>query len=163
MAFERLKKAVRSWMQTTGADLGVAKEFKSIFELGGVPAFQQFYNFGIYPWKWLYRGYYEAWHLIPAPTVADPRAKRKMYYLCLSKAVCSELAGMVWSGVGILLVLVAIIGCIIMIAQSPTDATSTAFVIAVIEANVAFLAFLGVEITVLIKFDINGIRRFKKK
>ena len=97
MAFERLKKAVRSWMQTTGADLGVAKEFKSIFELGGVPAFQQFYNFGIYPWKWLYRGYYEAWHLISAPTVADPRAKRKMYYLSLSKAVCSELAGMVWT------------------------------------------------------------------
>ena len=84
-------------MQTTGADLGVAKEFKTIFEVGGIPAFQQFYNFGIYPWKWLYRGYYEAWHLIPAPTVADPRAKRKMYYLCLSKAVCSELAGMVWT------------------------------------------------------------------
>jgi A118 family predicted phage portal protein len=97
MAFERIQKAVRSWMQTTGADLGIAKEFKSIFELGGVPAFQQFYNFGIYPWKWLYRGYYEAWHLIPAPTVADPRAKRKMFYLNLSKAVCQELAGMVWT------------------------------------------------------------------
>ena len=97
MAFERIKKAVRGWMQTTGADLGIAKEFKSIFELGGVPAFQQFYNFGIYPWKWLYRGYYEAWHLIAAPTVADPRAKRKMFYLNLSKAVCAELAGMVWT------------------------------------------------------------------
>ena len=97
MAFERLKKAVRGWMQTTGADLGVAREFKSIFEIDGVPAFQQFYNFGIYPWKWLYRGYYEPWHLIKAPTVADPRAQRKLYYLCLSKAVCAELAGMVWT------------------------------------------------------------------
>ena len=97
MAFERLQKAVRGWMQTTGADLGIAKEFKSIFELGGVPAFQQFYNFGIYPWKWIYRGYYEAWHLIPAPTVQNPRAKRKMFYLNLSKAVCAELAGMVWT------------------------------------------------------------------
>lgn len=97
MAFERLKKVVRGWMQTTGADLGVAKEFKTIFELGNVPAFQQFYNIGIYPWKWLYKGYYEPWHLIDAPTVADPRAKRKMYYLCLSKAVCAELAGMVWT------------------------------------------------------------------
>lgn len=97
MAFERLKKAVKSWMQTTGADLGIAKEFKDIFELGGVPAFRQFYNFGIFPWKYVYKGYYEAWHQIPAPTIKDPNAKRKMYYLNLSKAVCSEMAGMVWT------------------------------------------------------------------
>ena len=95
--FDRLKKAVKGWMQTTGADLGVAKEFKTIFEVGGIPAFQQFYNFGIYPWKWLYKGFYEPWHLIPAPTVADPRHKRRMFYLNLSKAVCAELAGMVWT------------------------------------------------------------------
>lgn len=95
--FERLKKAVRGWMQTTGADLGLAKEFKDIFELGGVPAFQQFYNLGIFPWKWVYKGYYEAWHLIAAPTIDNPRAKRRMAYLNLSKAVCSELAGMVWT------------------------------------------------------------------
>jgi hypothetical protein len=74
-----------------------------------------------------------------------------------------KLAGMVWGGVGILLELVAIIGCIIMITQSPTDASSTAFVIAVIEANVAFFAFLAVEIVVLIRYDINGSRRVKKK
>ena len=95
--FERLKKAVKGWMQTTGADLGVAREFKDIFELGGVPAFQQFYNVGIFPWKWVYRGFYEPWHLIPAPTIENARAKRRMAYLSLSKAVCSELAGMVWT------------------------------------------------------------------
>ena len=72
--FERLKKAVTGWMQTTGADLGIAREFKDIFELGGVPSFQQFYNFGIFPWKWVYKGYYEAWHLIKAPTISDPNA-----------------------------------------------------------------------------------------
>lgn len=97
MAFEKLIKAVKSWMQNTGADLGLSKEFKDIFELGGVPAFQQFYNFGIYPWKLVYKGYYEPWHLIKAPTVADPNAKRKMFFLNLSKAVCAELAGMVWT------------------------------------------------------------------
>ena len=97
MAFERLKKAVMGWMQTTGADVGIAKEFKSIFELGGVPAFQQFYNLGIYPWKYLYKGFYSAWHLIDAPTIQNPRAKRRMAYLNLSKAVCAELAGMVWT------------------------------------------------------------------
>ena len=84
-------------MRRTGADLGISKEYKSIFELGGVPAFQQFYNVGIFPWKWVYKGFYSAWHLIPAPTIQDPRAKRRMYYLNLSKAVCAELAGMVWT------------------------------------------------------------------
>lgn len=95
--FERLKKAVKNWMQTTGADLGVAKEFRDIFQLGGVPAFQQFYNFGIFPWKYVYKGYYDAWHYIPAPTIANPYAKRKMAYLNMAKAVSAELAGMVWT------------------------------------------------------------------
>ena len=84
-------------MRRAGADLGVSKEYKSIFELGGVPAFQQFYNTGIFPWKCLYKGFYTPWHVIPAPTIADPRAKRNLFYLNLSKAVCSELAGMVWT------------------------------------------------------------------
>lgn len=95
--FEQLKKAVKNWFMRAGADTGLARDFKSIFELGGVPAFQQFYNFGIFPWKYLYKGYYEAWHLVPAPTIKDQNAKRKMAYLNLSKAVCSELAGMVWT------------------------------------------------------------------
>ena len=95
--FEKIKKAVKGWMQTTGADLGVAREFKDIFELGGVPAFQQFYNVGIMPWKYIYKGFYKPWHLIPAPTIDNAKATRNMYYLNLSKAVCSELAGMVWT------------------------------------------------------------------
>ena len=95
--FERIKKAVKSFMLRAGADTGLGKEFKSIFELGGVPAFQQFYNFGIFPWKWLYKGYYEAWHLIKAPTIQNPEAERRMYFLNLSKAICAELAGMVWT------------------------------------------------------------------
>jgi A118 family predicted phage portal protein len=95
--FERFKKAVKNWFMRAGADTGLARDFKSIFELGGVPAFQQFYNFGIFPWKYLYKGYYEAWHLVPAPTIKDQNAKRRMFYLNLSKAVCSELAGMVWT------------------------------------------------------------------
>lgn len=97
MAFERFKRAVKNWFMRAGADTGIAREFKDIFELGGVPAFQQFYNLGIYPWKCLYKGLYEPWHVIAAPTISDPRAKRNMAYLNLSKAVCSELAGMVWT------------------------------------------------------------------
>ena len=105
-------------------------------------------------------------YIFLAPPEANHKLGYRTYFGMGSVAAwkfTQKLAGMVWSGVGILLALVAIIGCIIMIAQSPTDATSTAFVIAVIEVTAAFLAFLGVEITVLIKFDINGISRLKKK
>ena len=78
------------------ADTGLAREFKSVFELGGVPSFQQFYNFGIFIWKWLWKGFYKAWHVIPCPTIADPNAKREVYRMNMAKAVCAEMAGLVW-------------------------------------------------------------------
>ena len=84
-------------MQQIGANTGLGKEYKSIFDLQGVPAFNQFYNIGIFPWKYLYRGFYKPWHLIPAPTIADPEHKRNLSYLNMSKALCAELAGMVWT------------------------------------------------------------------
>lgn len=84
-------------MQQIGANTGLGKEYKSIFDLQDVPAFNQFYNIGIFPWKYLYRGFYKPWHLIDAPTIADPKHKRNLAYLNLSKAVCAELAGMVWT------------------------------------------------------------------
>ena len=83
-------------MQRTAGAAGVAREFKDIFELGGVPAFNQFYNYGIFIWKALYRGMYRPWHLIPAPTVSDERAQREMYRMNAAKAVCAELASLVW-------------------------------------------------------------------
>ena len=95
--FERLKRAVKGWMQTTAANTGIAKEFKDIFEVSGVPAFREFYNFCIFPCKYVYKGFYDAWHLVSAPTIDNPRNKRRMAYLNLGKAVCSELAGMVWT------------------------------------------------------------------
>lgn len=90
-------KELKAFMQRLGASTGAAKEFKSVFDLEGVPAFNQFYNFGIFPWKYIYKGFYKPWHVISAPTIADPNAKRNMAYLSLAKAVCAELAGMVWT------------------------------------------------------------------
>ena len=84
-------------MQKAGADTGIGKEFKDVFEIGGVPSFREFYNLGIYPWKCLYRGFYEPWHLINAPTIDNPKHQRNLFYLNLSKAVCAELAGMIWT------------------------------------------------------------------
>lgn len=83
-------------MQRGAAQTGIAREFKDIFEVGGVPAFNQFYYFGIFIWKMLYRGFYKPWHLIPAPTVADPNAHREVYRLNAAKAICAEMASLVW-------------------------------------------------------------------
>lgn len=94
---EKLKERVKSWMQKAGAETGLAKEFKDIFEIGGVPAFNQFYYFGIFPWKWIYKGYYKPWHRIAAPTIQDPYRTRDMERMDTGKAVCAELAGLIWS------------------------------------------------------------------
>ena len=83
-------------MQKTVADTGLAREFKSVFELGGIPAFRQFYEFGIFIWKLLWKGFYKPWHYIPAPTVANPDAKRNMSRMSMAKATCAEMAGLVW-------------------------------------------------------------------
>ena len=83
-------------MQRTGANTGVAREFKDIFELGGVPAFNQYYYFGIFIWKWLYRGFYKLWHVIPAPTIANPNARRELFRMNTAKAICAEMASLVW-------------------------------------------------------------------
>lgn len=95
--FKKLMAKISDSTQALAADMKTAKEYKDIFELGGVPAFNQFYNFGIFPWKYVYRGFYKVWHVIKAPTIADPNAKRQLNYLNMAKALSSELAGMVWT------------------------------------------------------------------
>lgn len=95
--FERIIRKMQETFLRTGANTGMAKEYKSIFDLQDVPAFNQFYNIGIFPWKYLYRGFYKPWHLIPAPTIADPQHKREMSYLNMSNAISAEIAGMVWT------------------------------------------------------------------
>ena len=97
MAFERLKQKMADTLMRTGANTKLGKEYNSIFDLDDVPAFNQFYNIGIFPWKYLYRGFYKPWHEIPAPTIADPDNKRNLSYLNMSAAICSEIAGMVWT------------------------------------------------------------------
>ena len=83
-------------MDRTASATGIARTYKTIFDLGGVPAFAQFYDVGIFIWKWLYKGYYKPWHLVSAPTVANPNATRNLYRLNTAKAVSAELAGLVW-------------------------------------------------------------------
>ena len=93
---EELKRRWKRFMTKTVADTGLAREFKSVFDLGGVPAFQQFYNFGIFIWKLLWKGFYKPWHYIPAPTIDNPDAHRNMSRMSMAKALCAEMAGLVW-------------------------------------------------------------------
>jgi A118 family predicted phage portal protein len=83
-------------MDRAASATGIAREYKTIFDLGGVPSFAQFYDFGIFVWKMIYRGFYKPWHLIPAPTISDANAMRQVYRMNAAKAVCAELAGLVW-------------------------------------------------------------------
>lgn len=83
-------------MQRTAANTGVAREFKDVFELGGVPAFNQYYYNGIFIWKWLYRGFYKLWHIIPCPTIGKPDNQRELYRMNIAKAICAEMASLVW-------------------------------------------------------------------
>ena len=84
-------------MQRTATATGIARELKDIFELGDVPAFSQFYYYGIFVWKYLYRGLYKPWHVVPVVAVgARPNQTRQMYRLNTAKAVCAELASLVW-------------------------------------------------------------------
>ena len=93
---QELKRRWKNRMQKTVADTGLAREFKSVFELGGVPSFQQFYNFGIFIWKYIWKGFYKLWHVIPCPTIANPNAERTLYRMNMGKALCAEMAGLVW-------------------------------------------------------------------
>lgn len=79
------------------ADTGMAKEYKDVFDVSGVPAFREFYNFSIFPAKYIYRGKYNAWHLVNAPTIGNPNATRELFKMGMAKAVCAELAGLIWS------------------------------------------------------------------
>jgi A118 family predicted phage portal protein len=93
---DNLKRRWKSGMQKAVAGTGLAREYKSVFDLAGVPSFQQFYDFGIFIWKWLWKGFYKAWHVVPAPTIADPKARREVYRMNVAKAICSEMASLVW-------------------------------------------------------------------
>lgn len=91
--FNKIKGAFHNVTQAAGLE----QPKKSIFDIDGVPAFNEFYNFGIFPWKWIYRGYYKTWHLVPAPTIQNPKGNRQMERVDAAKAVCQEMASIMWS------------------------------------------------------------------
>ena len=90
--WDKIKSWGRGLMQRTATATGIAREFKDIFELGDVPAFNQFYYYGIFVWKALYRGLYKDWHVVPVISVgAKPGQTRQLFRLNTAKAVSALL------------------------------------------------------------------------
>ena len=107
-----------------GANSELAKEYKDVFEVEGVPAFREFYNLMIFPAKFVYKGLYNAWHVVPAPTIGDSSKTRTMFRLGMAKAVCAELASLIWAE-----------GADIHISTGGDDDTLERYVKAVLVAN----------------------------
>ena len=91
--FEKIKGAFGKM----GGKFAAPQTVKDIFDINGVPSFRLFYEWGILIWKRIYRGYYSQWHDVKAPTINDSGAKRRRDTLNAGKAVCSELAGLIWA------------------------------------------------------------------
>lgn len=121
MAFwDRFKNGVRK----IAADAGMGKEYRDVFEVDGVPAFREFYNLSIFPAKYVYRGLYNAWHVVNAPTIGNENNVRTLFRLGMAKAVCAELAGLIWSE-----------GADIHITTKGDDDTLERFVLDVLKEN----------------------------
>lgn len=95
---------IKGVFQKMGAETKIAKEFKDIFEIGGVPSFNQYYYFGIFIWKYLYKGFYQPWHLVRRQSIEPLRDfkgniqnNRELFRTNIAKALCAEMAGLIWS------------------------------------------------------------------
>ena len=62
-----LKNTARNGVNRVAESLQVFK--KDVFDLNGVPAFREFYTLFMFPWQYIYRGYYAAWHDVPIRSI----------------------------------------------------------------------------------------------
>lgn len=77
---------------------------KNVFDLQGVPAFLEFYNLYVWPWKYVYKGFYDAWHIVPVRAIdtsacqkdKDGRPFRNLATMNAGKMACAQLARYVW-------------------------------------------------------------------
>ena len=94
--FERFKNRVKDTVARMQETTGTYK--KDIFELEGVPAFREFYTLYIYPWQFIYKGFYKDWHTVNIHTINDPKGKtRTMATMNAGKMACAQMARYVWN------------------------------------------------------------------
>lgn len=88
----RIRDRLKGAFKRMAADTGMGKLYKDVFDVEGVPAFRQFYDLQIFPAKYVYRGFFNAWHTISATTINNPSATRTIFRTNFAKAICAELA-----------------------------------------------------------------------
>ena len=94
--FERLKDTARNGVNRVAETLDIFR--KDVFDLEGVPAYREFYSIYIFPWKYVYRGYYAAWHSVPLMTIDQPKGqKRRLLTLNAGKMAAGQLARYEWN------------------------------------------------------------------
>ena len=107
-----------------------------------------------------------AFYYFASPKEANHRLGYRTYFGMGSVPAwqyTQKLAGMIWGGLGAVLTVVAIIVCLILGGKEPADAMPVALIILIIEAVAALVAFLTIEITVFIRYDMNGNLKRKKR
>lgn len=94
--FERLKQLTKNGVNRVAETLDTFR--KDIFDLEGVPSYREFYTLYIFPWKYVYRGYYAAWHNVPLVTIDKPKGQsRRLMTLNAGKMAAAQLARYEWN------------------------------------------------------------------
>ncbi len=107
-----------------------------------------------------------AFYLFLSPKEANHKAGYRTFFGMGSVKAWNytqKIAGLVWGGAGLIMLLAAVIGCIILAGQTLDGGAAAAQVILIIQAVCAVLAFLTVEILVALQFDANGNPRIRAK
>ena len=106
--------------------------------------------------------FYRKW----APPEANHKLGYRTYFGMGSVAAwkyTQKLAGTVWLGVGAALGAVAAAGTVLILIMEQSKGTAVALGILILEFVVALAAYITVEMMVLLRYDINGKKRKKKK
>lgn len=106
--------------------------------------------------------FYRKW----APPEANHKLGYRTYFGMGSVAAwkyTQKLAGTVWLGVGIGLLVVSVVGCVLTLMMEQSKGMSVALIILLVELITALVSVVTVELMVLLRYDINGKKRKKNK
>ena len=105
-----------------------------------------------------------AYYLFMAPPEANHKAGYRTFYGMGSVSAwkfTQKLAGRTWIISGLAMLLVAIVGFILMINTDVSRAVTIGLVVLIVEAIIALVAYIAIEVTVSGRYDENG--NLKKK
>lgn len=105
-----------------------------------------------------------AYYLFMAPPEANHKAGYRTFYGMGSVSAwkfTQKLAGRTWIISGLVMLLVAIVGFILMIKAEVSRAVTIGLVVLIVEAIIALVAYIAIEVTVSGRYDENG--NLKKK